>query len=76
MVDLSFKIRESTEEFSNECRLNPEVRFYTTILQDENYAIFATKEEDDSSQSKIRILFFLNFGAFSICEKVYIVFFK
>ena len=59
MVELSFKIRESTEEFSNECRLNPEVRFYTAILQNENYAIFATKEEGDSSQNKIRILFFL-----------------
>ena len=63
MVDLSFKYRESTqeeiltvsEEFSNECRLNPEVKSYTAILQNENYAIFATKEE----QNEIRILFFL-----------------
>ena len=67
MVDLSFNFRESTqeeilifsEEFSNECRLNPEVKFYTAILQDENYAIFATKEEDDGLRSQIRILLFL-----------------
>ena len=53
MVDLTFKFRESTEdeillfseEFSNEYHLNPEIRFYTAILQNENYAIFATKEE-------------------------------
>ena len=63
MVDLTFKFRESTEdeiylfseEFSNEYHLNPEVRFYTAILQNENYAIFATKEENN----EVRILFFL-----------------
>jgi len=63
MVDLSFKFRESTqeeiitfsEEFSNECRLNPKVKFYTAVLQNENYAIFATKEENE----EVRILFFL-----------------
>ena len=63
MVDLSFKFRESTEceillfseEFSNEYRLNSEVKFYTVILRNENYAIFATKEENN----EIRILFFL-----------------
>ena len=63
MVDLLFKFRETTEdeilifseEFSNECRLNPEVKFYTAILQNENYAIFATKEENN----EIRVLFFL-----------------
>lgn len=61
MVDLSFKFRESTqeeiitfsEEFSNECRLNPKVKFYTAVLQNENYAIFATKEENE----EVRILF-------------------
>lgn len=66
MVDLTFKFRESTEdeiylfseEFSNEYHLNPEVRFYTAILQNENYAIFATKEENDETT---RILFFLIF---------------
>ena len=65
MVDLTFKFRESTEdeiylfseEFSNEYYLNPEVRFYTAILENENYAIFATKEENDET----RILFFLIF---------------
>ena len=66
MVDLTFKFRESTEdeiylfseEFSNEYHLNPEIRFYTAILQNENYAIFATKEENDETS---RILFFLIF---------------
>lgn len=63
MVDLSFWFRVSTEdeiltfseEFSNECRLNPAVKFYTAILQNENYAIFAIKEENN----EVRILFFL-----------------
>lgn len=63
MVDLPFKFRESTEdeiylfseEFSNEYHLNPEIKFYTAILQNENYAIFATKEENN----EVRILFFL-----------------
>lgn len=51
MIDLSFKFRESTqdeillfsEEYSNVYRLNPEVKFTTAILQNENYAIFAAK---------------------------------
>ena len=63
MIDLSFKFRESTqeeilifsEEYSNVYRLNPEVKFTTAILQNENYAIFATKEENN----EIRVLFFL-----------------
>ncbi len=63
MVDLSFKFRLSTEEeilifsgeYSNECRLNPEVKFITAVLQEENYAIFAIKEENN----EVRILFFL-----------------
>ncbi len=63
MVDLSFSFRDSTqeeiqlfsEEFSNVYRLNPEVKFTTAIIQKENYAIFATKEENDET----RILFFL-----------------
>ena len=67
MIDLTFKFRPSTEEeiilfseeFSNVYRLNPEVKFITAELQNENYAIFATKEESDSSSSEIRILFFL-----------------
>ena len=60
MVDLSFRFRVSTEdeiltfseEFSNECRLNPAVKFYTAILQNKNYAIFETNDE-------VRIIFFL-----------------
>lgn len=57
MIDLSFKFRESTqdeillfsEDYSNVYRLNPEVKFTTAILQNENYAIFATKEENNVS---------------------------
>ena len=57
MIDLSFKFRESTqdeillfsEEYSNVYRLNPEVKFTTVILQNENYAIFAAKEENNVS---------------------------
>ena len=67
MVHLEFRFRPSTEEeilifseeFSNECRLNPEVKFITAELQDKNYAIFAMKEEADSPSSEITILFFL-----------------
>ena len=63
MVDLSFKFRDSTKEeiqlfsekFSNVYRLNPEVKFTTAELHNENYAIFATKEEKDET----RVLFFL-----------------
>ncbi len=63
MVDLSFKFRDSTQEeiqlfsekFSNVYSLNPEVKFTTAELQNECYAIFATKEENDET----RILFFL-----------------
>ena len=62
MLDLSFKFRASTqeeiqifsEEFSNACRLDPNVKFITAILRDQNYAVFATKEENDET----RILFF------------------
>lgn len=65
MVHPEFEFRPSTEEeilifseeFSNECRLNPEVRFTTAVLQDENYAIFATREGGNET----RILFFLIF---------------
>ena len=32
-----------------------EIKFYTGVLQNENYAIFATEEEND----EVRILFFL-----------------
>ena len=67
MVDLSFKFRKSTEaeiltfseEFSNECRLKPKVKFITAELQDENYAIFAIKEESGNTSSQMRVLFFL-----------------
>ena len=63
MVYLPFTFRKSTQEeiqlfsekFSNVYRLNPEVKFTTAELHKENYAIFATKEEND----KIRVLFFL-----------------
>ena len=63
MVHLEFEFRQSTqeeillfsEEYSNVYRLNPEVKFTTAILQNENYAIFATKEENN----EIRVLFFL-----------------
>ena len=62
MVYLPFKFRDSSqeeiqlfsEEFSNVYRLNPEVKFTTAELHKENYAIFATKEENDET----RILFF------------------
>lgn len=64
MVNLSFKFRASTLEeiqifsnkFSNVYRLNPEIKFTTAVLQDENYAIFATKEENDETT---RVLFFM-----------------
>ena len=60
MVHLEFEFRQSTqeeillfsEEFSNECRLNPEIRFFTIYVQDESYVIFAIKfnvENDKSS---------------------------
>ena len=63
MVYLEFEFRPSTqeeillfsEEYSNVYRLNPEVKFTTAVLQDEDYAIFATKEENDDT----RVLFFL-----------------
>ena len=66
MLYLPFTFRVSTkeeidlfsEEFSNVYRLNPEVKFTTAELHKENYAIFATKEENDETS---RILFFLIF---------------
>ena len=66
MVYLPFTFRKSTkeeidlfsEEFSNVYALNPEVKFTTAELHKENYAIFATKEENDETS---RILFFLIF---------------
>lgn len=65
MLVFPFTFRDSTEEeidlfseeFSNVYRLNPEVKFTTAELHNENYAIFATKEENDET----RILFFLIF---------------
>lgn len=67
MVYLEFEFRPSTqeeilifsEEYSNAYRLNPEVKFITTVLQDENYAVFAIKENDNNFGSEIRVLFFL-----------------
>ena len=71
MFALSFTFRQSTheeiltfsEEYSNACRLDPNVRFTTAILNDENYAIFATKktsfEPFDGKDEEYRILFFL-----------------
>ena len=71
MAGLTFKFRPSTqeeilifsEEFSNTCRLDPEVEFTTAILRNENYAIFATKktsfEPFDGKDEERRILFFL-----------------
>ena len=63
MIDLSFCFREATqdeirlfsEKFSNVYRLNPEVKFKTAVLQNENFAVFAIKEENDEA----RVLFFL-----------------
>ena len=63
MVKVAFTFRDSTQEeiglfsekFSNACRLNPEVHFTTALLQNEQYAVFATKEEGDET----RVLFFL-----------------
>ena len=63
MLYLPFTFRVSTkeeidlfsEEFSNIYALNPEVKFTTVELHKENYAIFATKEENN----EVRILFFL-----------------
>lgn len=63
MVGLSFEFRPSTkdeiqqfsEKFTNVYRLNPEVKFSTAVLQNEAYAIFATKEEN----LETRVLFFL-----------------
>lgn len=65
MLYLPFTFRDSTEEeidlfseeFSNVYRLNLEVKFTTAELHKENYAIFATKKENDET----RILFFLIF---------------
>ena len=65
MLYLPFTFRVSTkeeidlfsEEFSNIYALNPEVKFTTVELHKENYAIFATKEENDET----RILFFFFF---------------
>lgn len=64
MIDLTFKFRTTTQEevqlfsdkFSNVYRLNPEVSFITAELQNESYAIFATKEENDETT---RVLFFM-----------------
>ena len=63
MLYLPFTFRASTqeeiqlfsEEFSNVYTLNPEVKFTTAGLHNENYTIFATKEENDET----RVLFFL-----------------
>lgn len=65
MLYLPFTFRASTQEeidlfserFSNVYALNPEVKFTTAELYKENYAIFATKEENNET----RILFFLIF---------------
>ena len=67
MVHLEFEFRPSTdeeififsEEYSKVYRLNPEVKFITAVLQNKNYAIFATKEETGSTGSEIRVLFFM-----------------
>ncbi len=71
MPGLTFNFRHSTqeeilifsEEFSNTCRLDPEVEFTTAILRDENYATFATKktsfEPFDGKDEERRVLFFL-----------------
>ena len=64
MVYLPFTFRASTqnkieifsEKFSNVYALNSEVKFTTAELHKENYAIFATEEENDETT---RILFFL-----------------
>ena len=53
MVDLSFKFRDSTKEeiqlfsekFSNVYRLNPEVKFTTAELHNENYAFSQQKKK-------------------------------
>ena len=66
MLYLSFTFRDSTKEeieffserFSNVYARNPKVKFTTAELHKENYAIFATKEENDETT---RILFFLIF---------------
>ena len=63
VIDLSFKFRDSTQEeiilfsekYSNVYRLDPEVKFTTAVLKNENYAVFATKEENDTT----RVLFFM-----------------
>lgn len=65
MIHPKFELRYSTEEeillfseeFSNECRLNPEIRFFTIYVQDESYAIFAIKFNEEKKE--IRVLFFL-----------------
>lgn len=57
MLYLPFTFRVSTkeeidlfsEEFSNVYALNPEVKFTTAELHKENYAIFATKDENDET---------------------------
>ena len=66
MLYLPFTFRVSTKEeieffserFSNVYARNPKVKFATAELHKENYAIFATKEENDETT---RILFFLIF---------------
>lgn len=60
-----FEVRLSTEEeilifseeFGNECSLNPEVRFFTMDVQDESYAIFAIKMLEEKLE--IKVLFFI-----------------